>query len=103
MGLEKRVPHHSSIPIFQFPRKIGRITEFTHMKINIKKEACIGCEICVNTCPEVFMAWGLYMRPVFEVGEPERYKDLIRKIIEECPARAISVATGELKADGTRG
>ena len=49
------------------------------------------------------MAWGLYMRPVFEVGEPERYKDLIRKIIEECPARAISVATGELKADGTKG
>jgi ferredoxin len=73
------------------------------LRIIIKKEACIGCEICVNTCPEVFMAWGLYMRPVFEVGEHERYKDLIRKAIEDCPARAISVGTGELKADGTRG
>ena len=78
-------------------------TDLFSLRIIIKKEACIGCEICVNTCPEVFMEWGLYMRPVFEVGEPERYKDLIRKVIEDCPARAISVDTGELKADGTRG
>ena len=46
---------------------------------------------------------GLYMRPVFEVGEHERYKDLIRKTIEDCPARAITVDTGERKADGTKG
>jgi ferredoxin len=103
MGLEKRVPHHSSIPIFQFPRKIGRITEFTHMKIHIKKEACIGCEICVNTCPEVFMEWGLYMRPVFEVKEPERCKALIEKAVEDCPARAISVDMGELQTGGAKG
>jgi ferredoxin len=73
------------------------------LRIIIKKEACIGCEICVNTCPEVFMEWGLYMRPVFEVGEPERYKDLIRKAVEECPARAITIDTGERKAGDTRG
>ena len=73
------------------------------MRIIIKKEACIGCEICVNTCPEVFMEWGLYMRPVFEVREPERYKALIDKAVEGCPARAISIDWGELKADGTRG
>jgi ferredoxin len=63
------------------------------VRIIIKKEACIGCEICVNACPEVFMEWGLYMRPVFEVKEPERYRDLVRKIVDECPARAISVVS----------
>jgi ferredoxin len=57
----------------------------------------------VNTCPEVFMEWGLYMRPVFEVREPERYKALIEKAVEGCPARAISIDGVELKADGTRG
>ena len=82
---------------------MGRISEFTFMRIIIKKEACIGCEICVNTCPEVFMEWGLYMRPVFEVKEPERHKALIGKAIEDCPARAISIDWGELKADGTKG
>ncbi len=93
------------IPEISWTLNPGPCTPFRRniVRIIIKKDACIGCEICVNICPEVFMAWGLYMRPVFEVGEPERYKDLIRKIIEECPARAISVATDELKADGTRG
>ncbi|NTV54216.1 MAG: 4Fe-4S binding protein, partial [Syntrophaceae bacterium] len=39
------------IPLTPFRRNIVRII--------IKKEACIGCEICVNICPEVFMEWGL--------------------------------------------
>jgi ferredoxin len=73
------------------------------VRIIIKKEACIGCEICVNTCPEVFMEWGLYMRPVFEVKEPERCKALIEKAVEDCPARAISVDMGELQTGGAKG
>ncbi len=73
------------------------------MRIIIKKEACIGCEICVNACPEVFMEWGLYMRAVFEVKEPERHKALIAKAVEDCPARAISIDCGEMKANSTRG
>ncbi len=64
------------------------------MRIIIKKEACIGCEICINTCPEVFMAWGIYMRPVFEVDDPPRFMDLIRKAEQYCPVRAITVETG---------
>ena len=61
------------------------------MRIVINKQACIGCEICVNTCPEVFMEWGLHMRAVFEVKEPERHKTLIQKAAEHCPVRAIVV------------
>jgi ferredoxin len=73
------------------------------MRIIIKKEACIGCEICVNTCPEVFMEWGLYMRSVFEVKAPGRHKALIEKAVEDCPVRAISIDTGETKGGDGRG
>jgi ferredoxin len=61
------------------------------MRIVINKQACIGCEICVNTCPEVFMEWGLHMRAAFEVRDPERHGALVRKAAEDCPARAIRV------------
>jgi ferredoxin len=70
------------------------------LRILIKKEACIGCEICVNTCPEVFMEWGLYMRAEFEVREPGRFKTLIEKAIENCPVRAISTDATETKGGG---
>ena len=61
------------------------------MRIVIKKESCIGCELCVNLCPAVFMQWGLHMRPVFEVPGPTDHLALIDKAIEECPAHAISI------------
>ena len=57
----------------------------------------------MNTCPEVFMEWGLYMRPVLEVKEPARYKALIEKAVEDCPARAISVDMGETQGGGAKG
>ncbi len=62
------------------------------MKIVVRKELCIGCERCVNICPEVFMEWGLYMRPVISVRDPERHSALIEKAIEECPRKAIVVS-----------
>jgi ferredoxin len=73
------------------------------VRILIRKEACIGCEICVNTCPEVFMEWGLYMRAVIEVKDPGRYRALIEKAIEGCPVRAISMDTGQTKGGGGGG
>lgn len=73
------------------------------MRIIINKQACIGCEICVNTCPAVFMEWGLHMRSVFEVREPERHRALIEKIVGECPAKAITVDPGETEAAGKGG
>jgi len=73
------------------------------MRVVIKKELCIGCEICVNTCPEVFLEWGLHMRAVFEVREPDRYGALVRQAVEDCPARAISVRENGASADGPGG
>jgi ferredoxin len=73
------------------------------LRIIIKKEACIGCEICINTCPEVFMEWGLTMRPVFEVKEPGRHKALIEKAVGDCPAKAITVDSGDTQIAGKGG
>ena len=69
------------------------------MRVVIKKELCIGCEICVNTCPEVFLEWGLHMRAVFEVKEPDRYRALVRQAVENCPARAIAASESGVRAD----
>jgi len=73
------------------------------MQVIIKKELCIGCEICVNTCPEVFLEWGLRMRPVFEVREPDRHRALVRQAVEDCPARAIAVTENSLRAESPGG
>lgn len=73
------------------------------MRIVINKQACIGCEICVNTCPEVFMEWGLHMRTTFDVKDPERYKRLVEQAVEDCPARAISIGLGCKNAHGPGG
>ncbi len=73
------------------------------MRVIIKKELCIGCEICVNTCPEVFLEWGLHMRAVIEVTEPDRYRALVRQAVEDCPARAISVRENGVRAESPGG
>ncbi|NPV03514.1 MAG: ferredoxin [Syntrophaceae bacterium] len=73
------------------------------MRVIIKKELCIGCEICVNTCPEVFLEWGLHMRPVFEVREPDRHGALVRQAAEACPARAIAVTESGFCAESPGG
>ncbi len=72
------------------------------MRIVINKQACIGCEICVNTCPEVFLEWGLHMRASFEVRDPERHRALIGKAVEDCPACAISVVQDGSSVMGPR-
>jgi ferredoxin len=74
------------------------------MRIVIQKEKCIGCEICVNACPEVFMEWGLHMRSVFEVRDPDRRRALlIEKVVGDCPAGAITVDSGQAQAAGKGG
>jgi ferredoxin len=73
------------------------------MRIIINKQACIGCEICVNTCPEVFMEWGLHMRAVIEVKDPQRHKALIQKAAEYCPARAIAIDWVSTTPESPRG
>jgi ferredoxin len=51
----------------------------------------MGCEVCVNHCPDVFMMWGMYMKADFDVAHPEKYKKAVREAVGMCPKHAISV------------
>jgi ferredoxin len=60
------------------------------MKAKVNPDLCIGCTLCVGTCPEVFrmeqdkaMA---YVNPV-----PEASYELCRRAAEECPVIAIEI------------
>lgn len=61
------------------------------MKVIIDKNLCKGCELCVNICTDVFIMWGAYLKPVFDVKDPEKYGEAVKKAALECPYKAITV------------
>jgi len=60
------------------------------MKIELKKQKCIGCGMCVNLCPEVFELKDGKSQ-VKEKANLEKYKDCIKQAIDSCPVGAISL------------
>lgn len=60
------------------------------MKAFVDSDICIGCSLCVQTCPEVFKMEQdkavAYVNPV-----PAQVKDSCRKAAEECPVEAIKI------------
>jgi ferredoxin len=59
------------------------------MKAIVDKEACIGCELCVQTCPEVFEMQGDKAEVIAE-PVPEDAEDTCKEAAENCPVDAIS-------------
>lgn len=60
------------------------------MKVTVDEEACIGCEVCVDTCPEVFeMADDKARAKVNEV--PKDVVESCREAAENCPVEAIQI------------
>lgn len=60
------------------------------MKAMVNEELCVGCELCVNTCPEVFqMQDGKAVVIADEV--PEDAEESCKKSQEDCPVEAISI------------
>lgn len=61
------------------------------MKAIVDENTCVGCELCVATCPEVFvMDGGLAKVKVDEV--PAEAEDACRDAAQGCPVDAISIA-----------
>jgi ferredoxin len=60
------------------------------MKVTVDEETCIGCEVCVDTCPEVFEMVDDKAR----VKINEVPKDVVkscREATENCPVEAIQI------------
>jgi ferredoxin len=58
------------------------------MKAKVDKELCIGCSLCVSTCPEVFKMDD-DKAAVITAVVPKAAEDNCKKATEECPVTAI--------------
>ena len=61
------------------------------MKATVDRETCTGCELCVDTCPEVFEMDddGIAKVKVSEV--PAGLQDSCRDAADNCPVEAITI------------
>jgi ferredoxin len=60
------------------------------MKVTVDEETCIGCEVCVDTCPEVFeMVDDKARVKINEV--PKDVVESCREAAEDCPVEAIQI------------
>ncbi len=60
------------------------------MKVEVDKELCTGCELCIDTCSEVFeMQEDVSIVKVDKV--PPDAEDSCRQAVDECPSEAIKI------------
>jgi ferredoxin len=60
------------------------------MKAVVDADECTGCELCTQTCPEVFeMEDDIAVVKVDEV--PADAEETCRQAVEECPVECISI------------
>lgn len=61
------------------------------MKYYVTDE-CIGCGVCVNTCPEVFKMTDAGVAEAIDEEVPEEYLDAAAQAMDSCPVQAIKEA-----------
>lgn len=61
------------------------------MKVRVNPDLCIGCTLCVGTCPEVFRMEE-DKAVVFVKEIPAQVQDLCRRAAEDCPVTAIEIS-----------
>ncbi len=60
------------------------------MKTKVDPDLCTGCELCCDTCPDVFQMKG-DVAVAIEGPVPADMEDLVREAADSCPAEAIAV------------
>lgn len=61
------------------------------MKAIVDAELCTGCELCVDTCPEVFELGPDEIANVLVAEVPPEAADTCRQAAEDCPTEAIAI------------
>jgi len=60
------------------------------MKAKVDPDACIGCGLCVTTCPQVYRMEDdkaiVYIKVV-----PKDAEEACKKAVDECPVTAITI------------
>ena len=60
------------------------------MKAVVDQDTCSGCELCIETCPEVFEMQNDTAVAKVEVVPPEA-EETCREAAEDCPVEAITI------------
>lgn len=62
------------------------------MKAAVDREACIGCELCVSTCPAVFAMDNENKAKVIAETVPDKDKKSCEEARDNCPVNAIQTS-----------
>ncbi len=60
------------------------------MKASVDQDTCIGCNLCANTCPEVFRMEGDKAVVIVDVV-PKEAEETCQQACDDCPVTAISI------------
>jgi len=60
------------------------------MKAKIDADLCTACELCVDTCPDVFEMGDDVAKVIVDVV-PEDSEECAKEAAEDCPAEAIII------------
>lgn len=61
------------------------------MKVKIEEDMCTSCELCVDTCPEVFEMNDDDIAQVKVDVVPEELEDDVRDAADSCPGECIII------------